>query len=285
MGAAVFESDEDQNERNKQDAADLFSGLEDEDDAVEDGDDEPAGGSDESGDDGDSLFLDLPEDEAPGEDSEVPAGAEDASGGDPEEDDLLAAVELEISPAEKAEIERRGKMKWYVIHANTGHENKVKRNIEMAVKSNHMEDYFGEVLVATQEVTEMKNGKRSTVKRKFFPSYILVEMVMNKETHHFINSIPGVTRFIGGTPLKPEPISRDEVDRILGRISAPEEARETLEIPYQVGDSVQVMDGPFTEWVGVINEINHDKGKLKVMISIFGSETPVELDFLQVKPV
>lgn len=176
-------------------------------------------------------------------------------------------------------------MQWYVIQAMTGHENKVKRNIEMAIKSNHMEDMFGEVLVATQEVTEMKNGKRSTVKRKFFPSYILVEMVMNKETHHFINSIPGVTRFIGGTPLKPEPISRDEVDRILGRISAPEEARETLEIPYQVGDSVQVMDGPFTEWVGVINEINHDKGKLKVMISIFGSETPVELDFLQVKPV
>ena len=176
-------------------------------------------------------------------------------------------------------------MKWYVIHANTGHENKVKRNIEMAVKSNHMEDYFGEVLVATQEVTEMKNGKRSTVKRKFFPSYILVEMIMDKETHHFINSIPGVTRFIGGTPLKPQPITREEVDRILGRISAPEDGGTTLVIPYEVGDAVQVMDGPFTEWIGVINEINHDKGKLKVMISIFGSETPVELDFLQVKPV
>ncbi|NCQ35648.1 transcription termination/antitermination protein NusG [bacterium] len=176
-------------------------------------------------------------------------------------------------------------MKWFVIHANTGHENKVKRNIEMAIKSNHMEDSFGEVLVATQEVTEMKNGKRSTVKRKFFPSYILVEMIMDKDTQHFINSIPGVTRFIGGTPQKPQPITRDEVDRILGRISAPEEAGETLEIPYEVGDSVQVMDGPFTEWVGVINEINRDKGKLKVMISIFGSETPVELDFLQVKPV
>ena len=144
---------------------------------------------------------------------------------------------------------------------------------------------FGEVLVATQEITEMKNGKRSTVKRKFFPSYILVEMIMNKDTQHFINSIPGVTRFIGGTVQKPQPITREEVDRILGRISAPDEVRETLEIPYEVGDSVQVMDGPFTEWTGVINEINHDKGKLKVMISIFGSETPVELDFLQVKPV
>lgn len=235
--------------------------------------------------DADSLFMDLPEEggdpaEAPAQD-EAPVAAPDAETGD----ELLDAVQIELSPEEQAEIERRGRMKWYVIHANTGHENKVKRNIEMAIKSNHMEDYFGEVLVATQEVTEMKNGKRSTVKRKFFPSYILVEMIMNKETQHFINSIPGVTRFIGGTPLKPQPITREEVDRILGRISAPEEAGETLEIPYEVGDSVQVMDGPFTEWVGVINEINRDKGKLKVMISIFGSETPVELDFLQVKPV
>ena len=92
-------------------------------------------------------------------------------------------------------------------------------------------------------------------------------------------------RFIGGTARKPQPITREEVDRILGRLSSPTETKEIVEIPYQVGDSVQVMDGPFTEWVGVVNEINHDKGKLKVMISIFGSETPVELDFLQVKPV
>lgn len=243
------------------------------------------GKNDERNDHGDaeSLFFDLPDEVVEDETDEAEAPAAPAS--DAEEDELLAAVPLELSADDRAAIERKGQMRWYVIHANTGHENKVKRNIEMAVKSNHMEDFFGEVLVATQDVTEMKNGKRSTVKRKFFPSYILVEMIMNKETHHFINSIPGVTRFIGGTPLKPEPISRDEVDRILGRIQAPEEARETLEIPYQVGDSVQVMDGPFTEWTGVINEINHDKGKLKVMISIFGSETPVELDFLQVKPV
>ncbi len=240
-------------------------------------------------DDADSLFTDLPDQEAD-QAAGAPApeaGEEAGDSGQPvsEEDELLAAVEIELSPEEQAEIERRSRMKWFVIHANTGHENKVKRNIEMAIKSNHMEEYFGEVLVATQEVTEMKNGKRSTVKRKFFPSYILVEMIMNKETQHFINSIPGVTRFIGGTPLNPQPITREEVDRILGRISAPEEAGSTLEIPYEVGDSVQVMDGPFTEWVGVINEINRDKGKLKVMISIFGSETPVELDFLQVKPV
>jgi transcriptional antiterminator NusG len=240
----------------------------------------------EAGDEGtDSLFFDLPDEEyveaTPDPVDEV---MEVDAGPLSEEDELLDAVDIQLTAKDQAEIERRGRMKWYVIHANTGHENKVKRNIEMAIKSNHMEESFGEVLVATQEVTEMKNGKRSTVKRKFFPSYILVEMIMNKETQHFINSIPGVTRFIGGTVLQPQPITREEVDRILGRISAPDEIRETLEIPYEVGDSVQVTDGPFTEWTGVINEINPDKGKLKVMISIFGSETPVELDFLQVKP-
>jgi transcriptional antiterminator NusG len=228
----------------------------------------------------DSLFLDLPE-ESPA----PPAAPEDAAAEGGGTETVGAAGEETVAKAADASGERRTDLKWYVIHANTGHENKVKRNIEMAIKSNHMEDYFGEILVATQEVTEMKNGKRSTVRRKFFPSYVLVEMVMSKETHHFINSIPGVTRFVGGTPLKPAPITKEEVDRILGRISSPQDAKTVLEIPYEIGDSVQVIDGPFTDWIGVINEINHDKGKLKVMISIFGSETPVELDFLQVKAV
>lgn len=197
-----------------------------------------------------------------------------------------APAPVEPTPEEALEAEKRAKgMRWYVIHANTGHEDKVRRNIEMAIKANNLEDLFGEILVATQDVTEMRNGKRTTSKRKFFPSYVLVEMVMTKETQHFINSIPGVTRFIGGTQLRPQPISNVEVDRILDRANKAEEAGSVLEIPYQVGDSVQVIDGPFSDWVGVINEINHDKGKLKVMISIFGSETPVELDFLQVKDV
>lgn len=189
------------------------------------------------------------------------------------------------SESEGDEPARHPDLKWYVVHANTGHENKVKRNIEMAIKSNHMEDQFGDVLVPIQEVTEMKNGKRVTTKRKFLPGYLLVEMLMSKETQHFINTVPGVTGFIGGTPLKPQPVPQEEVDRILGRIKEPGEAKDMIEIPYHVGDSVQVMDGPFTDWVGIINEINHEKGKLKVMISIFGKDTPVELDFLQVKQV
>ncbi len=220
------------------------------------------------------------------EDAPEAAAAADADGADA--DAAPAEAELDPEEAERrriAEEKRRKGMRWYVIHANTGHENKVKRNIEMAIKANGLEDMFGEILVATQDVTEMRNGRRVTTKRKFFPSYVLIEMVMTKETQHFINSIPGVTRFVGGTQQRPQPISQEEVDRILGRMTKTEETGGMLEIPYKVGDSVQVIDGPFTDWVGVIDEINHDKGKLKVMISIFGSETPVELDFLQVKEV
>jgi transcriptional antiterminator NusG len=272
----VLESDGTKEEREEEEVLDTEST------------EEPSDASaDEAEDADESLFFDLPDEEIVADEAGAAAEAVEAEDAAPvsEEDELLDALDIQLSAEEQAEIERRGRMKWFVIHANTGHENKVKRNIDTAIKTQHMEDYFGEVLVATQEVIEMKNGKRSTVKRKFFPSYILVEMIMNKETQHFINSIPGVTRFIGGTVQQPQPITREEVDRILGRISSPDEARETLEIPYEIGDGVQVIDGPFTEWTGVINEINSDKGKLKVMISIFGSETPVELDFLQVKPV
>jgi len=247
---------------------------------------------------GDDLFSfgDAPEagdsgDETPGEEApETPDAAADAAADEasatPDASQDGAPEAAAPTPEEILEAEKRAKgMRWYVIHANTGHEDKVRRNIEMAIKANSLEEMFGDILVATQDVTEMRNGKRTTSKRKFFPSYVLVEMVMTKETQHFINSIPGVTRFIGGTQLRPQPISSEEVDRILDRTNKAEEGGSVLEIPYQVGDSVQVIDGPFSDWVGVINEINQDKGKLKVMISIFGSETPVELDFLQVKEV
>ncbi len=231
---------------------------------------------------GDDLFAFDASDEA----EATPVAEVEAVDAEPTDEDAAAEPAVAPTPEELLEAEKQAKgMRWYVIHANTGHEDKVRRNIEMAIKANNFEELFGEILVATQDVTEMRNGKRTTSKRKFFPSYVLVEMVMTKETQHFINSIPGVTRFIGGTQLRPQPISSAEVDRILDRTNKAEEAGSVLEIPYQVGDSVQVIDGPFSDWMGIINEINHDKGKLKVMISIFGSETPVELDFLQVKDV
>ena len=175
-------------------------------------------------------------------------------------------------------------MHWYVIQAMTGHENKVKRNIEQSIRaSDDMENYFGEVLVVTQDVTEMRNGKRVTTKRKLFAGYVLVEMILNDDTLHFLTNVPDVrsSSFVG-PGNKPTPLSEAEVDRILGRMRKTEE-KAIQEIPFEVGDSVEVMDGPFSDFSGIVNEVNPDKGKLKVMVSIFGRETPVELDFLQVK--
>ena len=177
-----------------------------------------------------------------------------------------------------------GGLQWYVIQAMTGHENKVKRNIEQSIRaSENMSDYFGEVLVVTQDVTEMRNGKRVTTKRKLFAGYVLVEMALNDDTLHFLTNVPDVrsSSFVG-PGNKPTPLSDPEVDRILGRMRKPED-KAIQEIPFQVGDSVEVMDGPFSDFSGIVNEVNPDKGKLKVMVSIFGRETPVELDFLQVK--
>jgi transcriptional antiterminator NusG len=194
------------------------------------------------------------------------------------------------SSSESAEGDSGGRksgapgMKWYVIQAMTGHENKVKRNIEQSIRaSENMADYFGDVLVVTQDVTEMRNGKRVTTKRKLFSGYVLVEMILNDETLHFLTNVPDVrsSSFVG-PGNKPTPLPESEVDRILGRMRKPED-KAVQEIPFQVGDSVEVMDGPFSDFSGIVNEVNPDKGKLKVMVSIFGRETPVELDFLQVK--
>ena len=173
--------------------------------------------------------------------------------------------------------------KWYVIHTYSGHENKVRNNLERAARNAGVEDKFGRILVAMEEHAEMKDGQRVVTKRKTFPSYVLVEMDFDSDTQSIVAAIPGVTRFVG-TGQDPVPLGEDEVNRILGRLDTTK-PREPLEVPYKVGDHVKVTDGPFTDFTGVVDEVNGERGKLKVMVSIFGRATPVELDFLQVKPV
>jgi transcriptional antiterminator NusG len=190
--------------------------------------------------------------------------------------------ETEAPAAEPAPVEQEadGKMRWYVLHTYSGRENKVRETIERLIKNSGMEDRFGKVLVATEEVAEMKKGKKSVSKRKLFPSYILIEMDMSNETWSLIENVPGVTHFVGGGK-KPFPIPKKEVDRILGRM----EKKEGIipEVPFTIGEHVRVADGPFADFTGIVDEINPERGKLKVLVSIFGRETPVELDFLQVK--
>ena len=173
--------------------------------------------------------------------------------------------------------------KWYVIHTYSGHENKVKTNLEKAVHSAGLEERFGGILVATEEFVEMKDGKRKTSKRKTFPSYVMVEMELDDETRHVVQNVPGVTRFIG-SGSGAVALKENEGRRILGQMEATR-SKPTPTVTFRVGDHVRVVDGPFNAFTGVVDEVNNERGKIKVMVSIFGRATPVELDFLQVQPV
>ncbi len=177
--------------------------------------------------------------------------------------------------------EQTAQLNWYVVHTYSGHEQKAKRYLESAVENQGMQELFGDILVPTEEVTEMKQGKRSTSTKKFLPSYILVQMVLNKQTQDLVVSTPGITSFVGGGG-KPKPLKDDEVTRIVGQINR-SRTEEVTEVPFQAGESVKVIDGPFADFSGTVSEVNMERRKVKVMVSIFGRPTPVELDFLQVE--
>ncbi|MFH2050557.1 MAG: transcription termination/antitermination protein NusG [bacterium] len=174
-------------------------------------------------------------------------------------------------------------MQWFVVHTFSGHEQKAKRYLESAIVNTGQESKFGQILVPTEEVTEMKSGKRSTSTRKFLPSYLLVEMELDKVTQDLVVSTPGITNFVGSGG-KPSPLRLDEVTRIVGQINK-SRTEEVGDIPFQAGDSVKVNDGPFADFSGTVSEVNLERRKVKVMVSIFGRPTPVELDFLQVELV
>lgn len=175
-------------------------------------------------------------------------------------------------------------MKWYVVHTYSGHENKVKTNLEKAIHSAGLEEAFGEILVMTEEVTEMKDGKRKTSKRKTFPSYVVVEMDLNSETSFLVQNVPGVTRFVGSGD-RPVALKESEVRRLRGETGPAPGTKAVVEVNFHVGDTVRITDGPFGTFTGVVDEVNIERGKVKVMVSIFGRAVPVELDFLQVTPV
>lgn len=173
-------------------------------------------------------------------------------------------------------------MRWYVVHAYSGFEKSVARNLIERIERAGMKDRFGEILVPVEEVVEMKGGQKKTAERKFFPGYVLVQMEMDDDTWHLVKSTPKVTGFVGGTATKPAPISEKEVQSILDQM------REGVEKPrpkvlFEVGESVRVIDGPFTDFNGNVEEVNYDKSKLRVSVMIFGRATPVELGFGQVE--
>jgi transcriptional antiterminator NusG len=222
---------------------------------------------------------------APAESSDV------ADLGDQTEDDE------ETDPAEAMRKVLRGQFgDWYVIHSYAGYENKVKTNLESRIQSLDMEDYIFQIEVPTEEVTEIKNGKRTQVNRKKLPGYLLVRMDLNDESWGAVRNTPGVTGFVGATS-RPSPLSIDEVVSLLAPAAGPQTTRAaettsaattaapTAVVDFEVGESVTVMDGPFATLPATINEINAEQQKLQVLVSIFGRETPVELSFNQVQKI
>ena len=169
---------------------------------------------------------------------------------------------------------------WYVIHAYSGHEDKVKANLLKRVESMDMHDKIFEVLVPTEDVLEIKDGQRRHVSKRIFPGYILVRMVMSDESWYVVRNTPGVTSFVG-SGTRPVPLQESEMRSIQRQIG--NEVQAKVQVEFRIGDAVRVVDGPFTDFHGKVGEINADKGKLKVMVNMFGRETPVELDLLQVE--
>ena len=171
---------------------------------------------------------------------------------------------------------------WFVVHAYSGFENKVKLSLQDRIERSDIGDMFGEILVPTEEVVEMREGQKRRSERKFFPGYVLVNMELDDETWHLVKNTPKVMGFVGGTETRPVPISEREADEILQRVQDGVE-KPRPKVLFEPGEVVRVVDGPFNDFNGVVEEINYEKNKLRVAVLIFGRSTPVELDFSQVE--
>jgi transcriptional antiterminator NusG len=173
-------------------------------------------------------------------------------------------------------------LRWYVVHAYSGFENQVRRSLEERVKRAGMQEKFGQILVPTEEVVEMREGQKRKSDRKFFPGYVLVQMEMNDETWHLVKDVPKVMGFIGGTADRPAPITEKEAQAILDRVQEGAE-KPRPKVLFEPGEVVRITDGPFNDFNGVVEEVDYEKSRLRVAVLIFGRSTPVELEFGQVE--
>ena len=177
--------------------------------------------------------------------------------------------------------EQSGK-KWYVVRAISGKEKRVKEYLESEVKRLNLQEFITQILIPTEKVFQIRKGKKVSKERNYFPGYVLIEAVLTGEIPHIVKNVPDVLNFLG-TKGNPEPIRESEVKRILGKVDELAEMGEEVNIPFIVGETVTVIDGPFNSFSGIIEDINHEKKKLKVMVKIFGRKTPLELGFMQVE--
>lgn len=205
-------------------------------------------------------------------------------------EEAVAATPEEAQPTSVAP--RQGtpegpKRRWYAIHTYSGYENKVKAQMEARIQTMHVADRIFQILVPIEEVTEIRNGERRTVKRKVYPSYVLIDMVLDDESWHCVKGTPGVTNFVGGTSTNPIPLQDHEIEEILKKVKKVEAGvKPTVVAPkFAIGQSVHIIEGPFADFIGQVSEIHLERNKLTVLVSFFNRETPVELDFLQVEKV
>jgi transcription termination/antitermination protein NusG len=188
------------------------------------------------------------------------------------------AAQSAQTPKPPEKVQQRA---WYVVHSYSGYENKVKKNLEHRIESMGMGDLIFRVVVPTEEEVELRDGQRKTTERRIFPGYILVEMIMTDDSWYVVRNTPGVTGFVGSAN-EPTPLRQEEVDRILKRMEA---ETPKVKVSLKPGHKVRIVEGPFTDFMGTVEELLLDKGKVRILVSFFGRETPVELDFLQVERI
>ncbi len=194
--------------------------------------------------------------------------------------EATAAQAERAAQAESAAKEKQDK-RWYVVQAFSGYEKHVQRSLREHIERSGMQDYFGDILVPTEEVVEMKGGQKRTSERKFFPGYVLVHMRLTDETWHLVKSVPRVSGFIGGTENRPMPISDREAEEIIQQVSDSVD-KPKMKFTFAPGELVRIIDGPFAEFSGTVEDVNFEKAKLRVSVTILGRSTPVELDFVHV---
>jgi len=214
---------------------------------------------------------------------EIEERAEPEEGKEAEEADEGEEVAAEQPPLGPSDDEKYAGMSWYVIHAHSGHENKVRKSLENRVRQEHLEDTIGEILVPSEEVAEVKGGKKRIINRKIFPGYVLVRMKLSHQTWYLVRTTPGVTGFIG-SGKNPTPLAPEEVQSIFEQMRG-EQKKPKPKVEFEKDERVKIIEGPFTNFMGCVDEVNAERGKLKVMVEIFERLTSVELEFWQVEKV
>jgi transcription termination/antitermination protein NusG len=188
-------------------------------------------------------------------------------------------IEAQTEPEAQEEVVPDDGREWYVIHSYSGYENKVKQNLEQRIETMGMQDKIFEVVVPTEEEVEIRDGQRRTSRKRVFPGYVLVQMILDDESWYVVRNTPGITGFVG-SGTDPIPLSQEEVDKILARM---EEEKPRIRLNYRVGETVRITEGPFADFMAVVDELYPDRGKVRLLVSFFGRETPVEMDFMQIE--